>query len=213
MLSKQEIQDIVNKYASCMQEIKNRTEAITSIYKKRCSTLYSITNTEFVALQFRKIFELIALANLVANKDEYEKVRACFQTDWNGKGIIKTLRKINPNYFPEGVIRKDSKDPKCKCEWQAKKEGVLTEVLYENAYDRTSCILHAKNPFNTDNESIDTLNRELLCYINLIVNLLNEHTVTLCNDDKINCLMSGVTQLGNNEKPKVSVNYFQKIEQ
>ena len=93
MSEKQEIQTTVNLYATCMEEVKKRTEAIKMIYNKKYSTPFPITNTEFMALQLRKILELIALGNLVANREQYETVRASFRTDWNAKAIIKTIKK------------------------------------------------------------------------------------------------------------------------
>lgn len=189
MLSKQEMQDIVNKYARCMQEIKNRTDAIRAIWNQKCTTLYPITNTEFMALQLRKILELIALANLVTNKERYETIRASFATDWNANGILKTIKNFNPNYFPEGIIRIPSETPEVQCHWDYKKSNVLTEELFKNAFDEVSCFLHAKNPFNEKEEDLSIINSKILFYMDLIINLLSEHTVTLCNKDKVNCTM------------------------
>ena len=130
MPKEQEIQTTVNLYATCMEEIKKRTEAIRMIYDKKYSTPFPITNIEFMALQLRKILELIALGNLVANRKQYETVRKSFRTDWNAKPIIKTIKQINPNYFPVGVRRKPSKYPKVVCEWENKAENTKnTKVM------------------------------------------------------------------------------------
>ena len=42
-------------YARCMEEIKRRQIAIDEILYERKTTSFKYTNTEFVALQFRKI--------------------------------------------------------------------------------------------------------------------------------------------------------------
>jgi len=210
MPEEQDMQTIVNLYATCMEEVKKRTEAIRMVHDKKYSTPFSITNTEFMALQLRKILELIALGNLVANREQYETVRASFQTDWNAKAIIKTIKKINTNYFPIGVIRKPSKYPKVVCEWENKTENILTEELFEKAYDEMSCLLHSKNPFSNKEENLNEINLKILLYMNLIINLLNEHTIKLCNGDILNCTMEAYTP----QKPetkKVSVHYFGRI--
>lgn len=210
MPEEQEMQTTVNLYATCMEEVKKRTEAIKMIYDKKYSTPFPITNTEFMALQLRKILELIALGNLVANRKQYETVRKSFQTDWNAKPIIKTIKKINPNYFPVGVRRKPSKYPKAVCEWENKAENILTEELFEKAYDEMSCVLHSKNPFSNKEENLNEINLKILLYMNLIINLLSEHTIKLCNGDILNCTMEAYAP-ENPQIKKVSVHYFGKV--
>ena len=210
MPEEQEMQIIVNLYATCMEEVKKRTEAIKMIYDKKYSTPFPITNTEFMALQLRKILELIALGNLVANREQNEKVRAIFQTDWNAKAIIKTIKKINPKYFPIGIRRKPSAISKIKCEWENKIENILTEELFEKAYNEISCLLHSKNPFSNKEEDLREMNLKILLYMKLIINLLTEHNIKLCNGDILNCTMEAYSP----ENPyvkKVSVHYFGKV--
>ena len=48
----------------------------------------------------------IALASLVANREEYAKQRANFSTDWNAKRIVDTLERINPKFYPATAIRR-----------------------------------------------------------------------------------------------------------
>ena len=55
-----------------MWYVKKRTEAIRTIALKEKTTLFPITNIEFMTLQIRKIIEHIAMGNLIANKELYE---------------------------------------------------------------------------------------------------------------------------------------------
>jgi hypothetical protein len=63
-------------YSRCMEEIKRRQLAIDDILHDRKSTSFRYTNVEFVALQFRKIFELVILATLASHKQFFEGLRA-----------------------------------------------------------------------------------------------------------------------------------------
>ena len=61
-------------YVRCMEEIKRRLLAIDEIIAKRTTRSFEITNQEFVALQFRKIFELIVLARLASHRHLFDKL-------------------------------------------------------------------------------------------------------------------------------------------
>ena len=209
--------DILNKYARCMEEIKRRKQAIISIIARTSTTLYPITNIEFCALQLRKILELIVLANLVANRDEYSKVRNSFEKDWNISGIIKTLKdKVNNKFYPEPIIRVNQKydsDGRCyTCEWKHKTDNFLTQEKLQEIYNYTSTFIHSKNPFNTEKEEdLKKIEGLFITTCNLITGLLNEHNCYLCNGNLINCTMSAIDPKDKNSQPKVSVWYFGKI--
>jgi hypothetical protein len=211
MHTNNEMTEIVNKYATCMQEIKLRTNAVISIIKKETTTLYPYTNVEFLYLQIRKILELIVLANLVANNKEYQKIRQSFATDWNAKRIIETIKKINNDYFPKAICRKKSNNAKIKCEWKEKTSDILTENLFIDMYNEISCFLHAKNPFNAESVNIETINKKVIVYINLIINTLNEHNTVLCNGNIVNCNMNAIEEKSKSKEGKISVHYFEKI--
>ncbi len=206
-----DMSEIVNKYASCMQEIKLRTNAIHSIIKRQTTTLYPYTNLEFICLQIRKILELIAMANLVANKDEYQKIREKFSTDWNAKRILETIEKVNKNFFPTAIYREQLDNEKIKYHWHKKVSNILTKDIYIKIYDEISNILHAQNPFKIDRINLDNLQQEVLEYVNLIVNTLNEHNTYLCNGNIVNCNMNAFDPNSNEKEGKVSVHYFGQV--
>ncbi|HIS89968.1 TPA: hypothetical protein IAA87_11190 [Candidatus Avigastranaerophilus faecigallinarum] len=206
-----EMSEIVNKYTSCMQEIKLRINAIHSIIKRQTTTLYPYTNLEFICLQIRKILELIAMANLVANKDEYQKIREKFSIDWNAKRIIETIEKVNKNFFPTAIYREQLDNEKIKYHWHKKVSNILTKDIYIKIYDEISNILHAQNPFKIDRINLDNLQQEALEYVNLIVNTLNEHNTYLCNGNIVNCNMNAFDPNSNEKEGKVSVHYFGQV--
>lgn len=43
---------------------------------------------ESVALQYRKIIELVAFSTIIANKDDYKSIRPSFSKDWNARLIF-----------------------------------------------------------------------------------------------------------------------------
>ena len=124
MIDESYMTEELSLYAGCMEEIKRRQKAISSIRNKKQSTLFSITNVEFVALQLRKILELIALANLVANVEEYRRIRQSYATDWNAKRIIEQIKRINPDYYPQPITRMQKGEG--QYEWIHPCDGFLT---------------------------------------------------------------------------------------
>ena len=72
-------------YCDQMEEIKKRTEVVTCFINRICDAKYDVPTAECIALQLRKILELIALASLVANKEEYARQHANFASHWQAK--------------------------------------------------------------------------------------------------------------------------------
>lgn len=72
----------LNLYLQEMWYVKKRTEAIRTIALKEKTTLFPITNIEFMTLQIRKIIEHIAMGNLIANKCLLSKLKTLDFTDF-----------------------------------------------------------------------------------------------------------------------------------
>ncbi|MCV6622267.1 MAG: hypothetical protein OIF51_11030, partial [Cellvibrionaceae bacterium] len=145
-------QQYLNKYAECMEEIKKRTEVIRAFLDGRCSALYKQTTAESICLQVRKILELIALASLVANKEEYAKSRAKFAKDWHAKRILQSIEQINPNFYPTPSTQVLDNVTGKVVEVKPIKTGFLTRKDFENIYDRCGGLLHAQNPFSASKD-------------------------------------------------------------
>ena len=170
-------------YANCMEEVKRRTDVVNGFLTRQCNAMYLQTTAESVALQVRKILELVALASMVANKTEYSRYRQNFYKDWNAKRILKTLKKANPKFYPipgEQVLNPDTgKVDSVK----SVKSGFLTEDDFITLYDACCDILHAENPFSRNQNPIAFL-ESVPEWMAKIRNLLNHHTIQLTDENK-----------------------------
>src|ERR1700686_4533389 len=63
------------KYADCMTFIRYRLEVIDRFLSRQLTTGYEIPDMETICLQFRKVFELIAMSSLCANRDKCSEVK------------------------------------------------------------------------------------------------------------------------------------------
>ncbi len=176
-------QEELNKYASCMEEIKLRVNTILLILDKKNSTGYKYTDVEFICLQFRKILELIALANLVSNKEEYSQKHSNFVNHYHAKHILRDIEKINPNFYPIPTIQ--IVDPKTKKVTQTVnlERGFLTKDEFLFVYDECAELLHAENPFS-EKRNIDKYFKKFKDWIPKIINLLKHHQLQLIDINK-----------------------------
>jgi len=171
----------LDKYASCMEEIKMRTEVVRSFAEGQSVTPYKQTTAESICLQIRKILELIALSSLVANKEEYSKIREKFHRDYHAKRILNTIEGVNPEFYPvpcRQVLDKTTRKP---IQNIALKSGFLTRKEFENIYDRCGGLLHADNPFSQKRD-IDNFIKIVPQWMEKIRALLNLHEVQLSTE-------------------------------
>ena len=174
--------EIRNKYLRCMEEIKKRTEVVDGFLRRELTAKYLQTTVESICLQIRKILELIALASLVANKSEYEKLRKDFQKDWHAKRILETLDKANPNFYPRPAKQIiNSKTGKVD-EEMLLTSGYLTREEFEELYDECCDILHAENPFSGGQQQTQSFLDKTPEWMEKIRLLLNNHHVTLIDE-------------------------------
>jgi hypothetical protein len=205
-MSTQYDQEILDKYVQCMEEIKLRTNLITSILKKQMTTGHKYPDTEFICLQFRKILELVALANLLSNNDEYQKKHANFANHYQAKHILRDIEKINPNFYPKPTYQIIDKITGKVIEVKDIKEGFLTKDEFSIVYDECSELMHAENPFSTPKE-VDKLYLKFNIWLGRIIKLLNHHIVQLIDIKKqIWCLMKS------DKEGKVGAWLFEKVD-
>ncbi len=174
--------DIATKYANCMEEIKKRTEVVHGFLRRELHAKYLQTTVESICLQIRKILELIALASLAANKAEYEKHRKNFHRDWNAKQILKTLDKANPQFYPYPSEQVISPETDKVVETKPITSGYLSRADYEDLYDECSDILHASNPFSSEQQKIQSFLAKTPEWMEKIRVLLNHHHVQLIDE-------------------------------
>lgn len=128
------------RYAAQMERIKLRIDeaqrVITEVRDER-GLLYA-------AAQLRLALEEIAFASLVGNRKAMEVAeRSVAQNGWDK--AIKSLRAINPDYWPRGVTEVPG-DP---VEW-VDVTGALEESDVAKAWGRLSRLLHARNPWHDE---------------------------------------------------------------
>lgn len=174
---KKEYAPILNKYISCMEEIKRRINSIILILSEQRNTGYKHTNAEFICLQFRKILELIALANLVSNKDEYANRHKNFENHYHAKHILRDIEKLNPNFYPcptQPILEKETN----RVINHSLKHGFLTKDEFLEIYNECSELMHAENPFATP-KNIIKLDSKFKGWLDKITKLLNHHQIQL----------------------------------
>ena len=76
-----------------MEEVKRRLGAIDDILVGNKTTSCKYTNVEFVALQFRKIFELIILATLASHHHLFEGLVRKLSKEWQISKVVAIVKK------------------------------------------------------------------------------------------------------------------------
>ena len=180
-LTQKERSEVIERYCSCMVEIKLRTEVITGFLLGTVSAKYLPPNVESVCLQFRKILELIALGSLIAHKEDYSRQRANFAQDWHAAKILKAIEKINPAFYP--VPTKQVLDASGKVIRVEDVRGpYLTRGDFVNLYETCSNLLHASNPFGKPKD-YEGFWKAAPNWLAKMMTLLNHHQIQLPQDD------------------------------
>jgi hypothetical protein len=149
-----------------MEFIKLRIRAIDEFLDGTRTSSYPQTNREFLYLQFRFVFEAIAMAALCSNRSEFERVNKKYSKEWNAADIVRAIKKLNPHFFPEpegpGPLH------------------VLTEQELITAHGNCGDNLHQYNPYRGYRHiDADEEKARFYRWRNKIVNLLSTHTVVL----------------------------------
>jgi hypothetical protein len=174
--------DDVQKYISCMEEIKLRTSVVNSFLRHEKTTGFIMTDVEFICLQFRKMFELIVFASMTANKEEYANLREKFATDWRAEYIISALEKINPAFYPIPSNQVIGESGKVK-EVIDLEDGFLTKEKLLKAHEKCGGLLHANNPYR-ESKDINYFIKNFPIWLTETINLLNHHQVQLTDSKK-----------------------------
>jgi hypothetical protein len=157
-------------YIKCMEEIKRRQVAIDEMIDGKRTTSFRYTNIEFVALQYRKIFELIVLATLASHQHLFEGLLRKLAKEWQVSKIIAIVSKRNPAFYPEPIDRTPSLTVGIKDEWKSVTSDFLTLQELTDAHGRIGGLMHANNPYReeallTQIESQFPIWREKLSYL------------------------------------------------
>lgn len=175
----------INLYLREMWLVKNRMNAIRSIKTHKQTTLFPVTNIEFMTLQIRKIIEHIAMGNLIANKELYEEYSAKFSSNWNAKYIFRDLERLNPRFYPEPVKTDNSEKIR---KWVPVNDDYLSKEEAVKIYDKCSALMHTANPYGS---TIDLKYYEKMIPIwyKKIVNLLSQHLIHMVDGEHLYCIV------------------------
>jgi hypothetical protein len=170
----------IQKYIRCMNEIKLRDKVIEDHISGSRSTGQPMTNIELICLQFRKIGELIMLSALCAHNAEYQKVRSSIEREWEANKIRKTLDSIHPDFYPIPFDRFVNRST-----GEVKNQRVTNDFLSKDecisVIGRCGGILHAFNPYNDAKafKEVEAVKNIFPEWQNKIRRLLKAHEIKL----------------------------------
>lgn len=175
------IDDIpMNNYIAIMASIVDRLNFMDPPLKQFVENgTISQIDFENAALQFRMIFEGIAIASFVANLPEYEKAQRELTGLAKARVVLREISRINPNFYPipvREVVREGQPIQLIDLD-----EGYLTRNELEKYIEKCGHILHIRNP---NKPPLDTteLTSQFLEWRLKIAKLLRTHKVTLLGD-------------------------------
>jgi hypothetical protein len=171
-------------YIKCMEEIKRRQRAIDDIMNGDHTTLFKYTNVEFVALQFRKIFELIVLATLASHQHFFEGLVRKLSKEWQVTKIVAIVKKRNPAFYPKPIDRMASDKSGVKDEWIEVESGFLTLDELIVAHGKVANLMHANNPYS-EKSLFDEIENQFTTWRSKLIRLLNNHLVEFPGDKTV----------------------------
>ena len=165
-------------YVECMDEIKARVSTIDFLLGAP-SQLTATPNLESLALNFRKVFELIVMACQAAHTHLIgRRVK-----EWRIKNLEPIISQYNPNFYmaPVHATQTNIED--------RDDVDILTLDELKLAYNRCGDWLHAKGPYRDKNNPTEDLDAFRL-WRGKIVRLLDGHRVRIDDHNFIYCSMN-----------------------
>lgn len=171
----------MEKYCDLMVEIKNRISSVDFFLSGKGHALFATTTIESIALQLRKILELIAFGSLVANKEAYSAAYEKFASHWNARLMLRDLERVNPDFYPQPVVEVPSPDHRVVHELRDRQPDYLTKDEFEKAYEKCGGLMHAANPYGSHLD-YNYYQQKLPLWRLQIVSLLTNHKIRLVDD-------------------------------
>ena len=171
----------IQKYCGVMEEVKLRMAVIDFFLFGQGNAMYMPTTLETVCLQLRKILELVAFSSLIANKAAYSSAYKDFAKHWNAGELLKSLARINPQFYPHPVVEAPTDKPAVKHELKDRDSDYLTKNEFADVYGRCGVIMHAANPYGSGID-YDFYKANPPLWRSRIVNLLNNHQIRLVGE-------------------------------
>jgi hypothetical protein len=176
-------------YAECMDEIKARISTIDFLLSvPRVPT--EIANLESLALNFRKVFELIVMACQAAHTHLIgRKVK-----EWRIKNLEQLIGRYNPDFYMAPVYATETNIE------DRHDVNILTLDELKLAYNRCGDWLHAKGPYRDKANPTEDLSA-FRVWRAKVVGLLDGHRVRIDDQTFIYCSMNA----GGTGKTHVSI--------
>jgi hypothetical protein len=169
-------------YCNCMLNIRKRIALVWSLVNTSITTGQQGFDAELIFVQFRKVLELIAFSSLTANKQKYALAYANFTEHWKAKRMLDAVAKINPNFFPVPLADPEVL-PNGRKNLTPLVDRFLTKDDFEFLYDKSSAVLHERNPFSQTDPVID-IRLSAAQWASRIQRLLFFHRVDLVDESK-----------------------------
>jgi hypothetical protein len=171
-------------YVKCMEEIKRRQFAIDEILGGNKTTSFKYTNIEFIALQFRKIFELVILATLASHQYLFEGLARKLAKEWQVTKIVAIVRKKNPSFYPEPIDRAPAVKPGTTDDWKPIKSSFLTLEELIEAHGKIGGLMHASNPYHEE-RLLDEVETNFPTWREKLIRLLNNHLIKFPDEETV----------------------------
>jgi len=163
----------LQKYCDLMEEVKHRVAVIDFLQSPPfVAVVPKFARVESIAMQFRKILELIAMGSLVTNRDALAAAAKSFDRQWRAAAIMEGISKLNPAFYPVPQLTNPT-------EFSDATDDVLTQDGWSSLYDACSKLLHTKNPFDTRETRNEGFVNEIGLWRDRIVRLLSVHKIRL----------------------------------
>jgi hypothetical protein len=139
---------LASLYCGYLNEIRVRLEFVRSVCKGSLSVGTESHDYEVVAVNLRKVLELIAFGSLTANKAAYSAMHAGIEKKWRAKALLDDLDKIHPDFYPKPLLRPavTEGEPR-RLHFDFQSTGFLTRDEFIELYDLCSKVIHTRNPF------------------------------------------------------------------
>lgn len=148
ILSLSSDEKLASVYCGFLDDIRVRLDLVKSVCKGSVSAGTESFNYEIVAVNIRKILEMIAFGSLTANKSAYENVYAGIEKKRSAKMLLNELEKIHPDFYPKPLLQPTITDGVPRhLHFDLQTAGFLTRDEFIELYDLCSKVIHFRNPF------------------------------------------------------------------
>jgi len=137
----------IQRYCGQMEEVNLRLKAIDEILSAGVQHNGSNSSSEQLALQFRKILELIAFGTLIANRETYSTAHSDYISHWKAKDLLQNLEAVNPAFYPVPLKPPVQRQDGSK-HFDNVSRNYLTRDQFMSLYDLCGSILHTHNPYS-----------------------------------------------------------------